>query len=151
MYLISILALVAAMIGMCFFEGLSPAWLIDTPSILLILLITIPMLLSAGLLKDFNNAFRFVVGKKKVENIKELRRSVEAVSLAIKVTLFSGVLISVIQCVVILGTLDNPEKLGPMLCVSILAVVYALGLSLLMLPLRTQLQVKIIEYLSEAE
>lgn len=151
MYLISILAVIVVMIFMCIFQGLNLIWLIDVPSLLLLLLITIPLLISAGLLKDFNNAFRFVVGKKKVENLKELRRSVEAVSLAIRTILLSGTLVSVIQCVVTLKALDNPEKLGPMLCVSILAVVYAVGLSLLMLPLRTQLQMKIIEYLSDVE
>ena len=151
MYLISIIALAFVTILMCMVSGLSIQWLLDMPTLLLLLLISLPIIISAGLLRDLNNAFRFVIRKKTEKSLKELRRSVEAVSLAIKTFLWSGILLSIIQMVVILGRMDSLETLGPMLCVSVLSVLYGVGISLLLLPLRTSLQVQIIEFLSEEE
>ncbi len=151
MYLVSILALFIMLVFMCIIQGLELTYLIDLPSILLILLITIPILMSTGLFRDFNNAFRLGM-RKKEENVtlRELKRAVEAVSLAIRTILLSGVLVSVIQCVAILRNLDDPSFLGPMLSLAILVIVYAMGLALLLLPLRTRLKIKMIEYLADA-
>lgn len=151
MYLVSILALFIMLVFMCIIQGLELTYLIDLPSILLILLITIPILMSTGLFRDFNNAFRLGM-RKKEENVtlRELKRAVEAVSLAIRTILLSGVLVSVIQCVAILRNLDDPSFLGSMLSLAILVIVYAMGLALLLLPLRTRLKIKMIEYLVDA-
>ena len=65
-------------------------WFIDLPSLLPLILFNITMLLSAGLLKDFNNAFRFVVRTDQEESLTKLRRSIEAVRLARRVTLAAG-------------------------------------------------------------
>lgn len=151
MYLISIIAVIGVTIGICILEGMSLTWLLDIPSLLIILLITIPILFSTGMLKDFNNAFAFVLGRKKAESLKQLKRSVEAVTLAIKTLLLSGFFTAFVQLVVILGSLSDKSKLGSTLAVSILVVVYASGLSLLLVPLRSKLKIQIVEYLSEEE
>lgn len=151
MYLISIIAVIGVTIGICILEGMSLTWLLDIPSLLIILLITIPILFSTGMLKDFNNAFAFVLGRKKTESLKQLKRSVEAVTLAIKTLLLSGFFTAFVQLVVILDSLSDKSKLGPMLAVSILVIVYASGLSLLLMPLRSKLKIQIVEYLSEEE
>lgn len=151
MYLISILAL-AVVVGMiCTWSGINITYLWDFPSLLWILAVTIPIMISAGLLKDLNNAFRFVLGKREAGSIRELKRSVEAVTLAIRSLLMSGILMALISFIVLLGKLDTPEKLGPILAVIILPVVYATGFVTLLLPLRSQLKARIIERLSEEE
>ncbi|MCI8327404.1 MAG: hypothetical protein HFI37_06480 [Lachnospiraceae bacterium] len=151
MYLISIIAVLGLVAFTCMTGGINIVALLDLPTLILLLFITVPMLVSAGLLKDFNRAFRFVIGKKKADSLKELRRSIEALSLAIKTIQCSGVLISSIEVIVMLRHADRLEMIGPMVCVSILAVVYGIGLSLLLFPIRTQLQLQVIEYLSEEE
>lgn len=151
MYLLSVIALMGAVMLMCMIGGLRIEWIWDTPTLLILLLIVLPMLVSTGLFKDFNNAFRFVIRKNTKKSLKELRRSVEAVSLAIKSFFCTGAFVSVTQSVVILGSMDKPESLGPMLCVAFLALLYGTAISLMLLPLRASLQVQIIELLSEEE
>ena len=66
MYFISILAVVIASVILSFSLTLSVSFknFLDFPSLLLILLLSIPILISSGLLRDFNNAFRIAIGKK---------------------------------------------------------------------------------------
>lgn len=68
-YLLAVLAVIVSTIIMP--EVLQMGWYsityyIDVPNMLLLLLITIPVLASAGLLKDFTKAFR--IAFKKVGN-----------------------------------------------------------------------------------
>lgn len=151
MYLISILAL-AVFVGLvCMWNGLNITWFWDFPSLLMIFVITIPIMISAGLLKDLNNAFRFVMGKKETGSLRELKRSVEAVNLAIRSILMSSIFMTLISLIIMLLRLDAPEKLGPVLVVIILPIIYAAGFVILLLPLRSQLKIRIIERLSEEE
>ncbi len=120
---------------------------IDFPSLLTILLFEVTMLFSAGLLKDFNNAFRLAVRPKRDTETgvpaSELRRAVEAVRLARRVSLAGGVFALLFQIILILHNMSTPEKLGPMLAVAILALLYALAITLLLLPLESKLRVKL--------
>lgn len=151
MYLISILAL-AVFVGLvCMWNGLNITWFWDFPSLLMIFVLTIPIMISAGLLKDLNNAFRFVMGKKETGSLRELKRSVEAVNLAIRSILMSSIFMTLISLIIMLLRLDAPEKLGPVLVVIILPIIYAAGFVILLLPLRSQLKIRIIERLSEEE
>lgn len=151
MYLISILAL-AVFVGLvCMWNGLNITWFWDFPSLLMIFVITIPIMISAGLLKDLNNAFRFVMGKKETGSLRELKRSVEAVNLAIRSILMSSIFMTLISLIIMLLRLDAPEKLGPVLVVIMLPIIYAAGFVILLLPLRSQLKIRIIERLSEEE
>lgn len=45
----------------------------DLVSILLVVIVFITMMAAAGLLKDFNNAFKLTIGKKDAESILELK------------------------------------------------------------------------------
>ena len=75
MYLLSILCVIVItvvnvwMIGGKFFQ------LFDLISFLFLFLMFIPLLIAGGLLKDFNNAFRLGVGKRKAANLVELKRA----------------------------------------------------------------------------
>lgn len=151
MYLISILALAVVVACLCKVNGLNITWLLDFPSLLMILAMTIPIMISAGLLKDLNNAFRFVIGKKESGSLRELKRAVEAVTLAIRSFLMSSILMALISLIIFLAKLDSPEKLGPILAVIILPMIYAVGFATLLFPLRSQLKTRIIERLSEED
>lgn len=149
MYFISILAVIVAMVLVNFIStsGVSLAWYIDIPSLLLLIILCVPLMYSAGLLKDFNNAFRFVVAKKQAKSLIELKRAQEAVSLAVRTLLLSGVFVFFVTVVIIAAKLDDPALLGPNLAVAILVIVYAVAISLILLPLRAQMKVKILEFL----
>ena len=144
MYFISVLALIITSI---FFFIVGPGkgsnmiyWFIDLPSLLPLILFNITMLLSAGLLKDFNNAFRFVG---RTESLAKLRRSVEAVRLARRVTLAAGGFDLFFQFILILGRMDSPEMLGPYIAIGMLGLLYAFAFVLLLLPMESRLQIKL--------
>ena len=86
------------------------AWFIDLPSLLLILIFDVTMLLSTGLLKDFNNAFRLVARKKSEESVTEMKRAIEAVVLTRRVTLAAGGFTMLFQLVLIMAYMDDPDR-----------------------------------------
>lgn len=153
MYFVSIIALIAVMLFVNVFStgGMQLAWYLDLPSLILLIIICVPFLVSAGLLRDFNNAFRFVVAKKKAKSLLELKRAQEAVSLAMITLLVAGTFIFFLTLIFILVKLDDPLLLGPNIAVALLEVVYATAFSLLLLPLRAQMKVKILEFLERDE
>ena len=148
MYFLSFLGvvLISAFMMMLSTGGGGLVYFLDFPSALVMLLFGSTILLSAGLLKDFNNAFRLVVrmGREKESAVSEgeLRRAIEAVRLAIKTMLTGGVFSFLFTCVLIMVQLDTPEKLGPMLAVGMLVLLYCLAVVLILLPLEARLRVR---------
>ena len=120
---------------------------VDFPSLILVLIILIPGLASSGLLRDFNNAFSVALGKKKNKTLLEMKRAREAVELARKTLVATGVFTFLFALVVILRTLDNPEALGPNVAVALLTFIYAEILNILLLPISSKIKVKELEYL----
>ena len=156
MYLISIIAIILLIClglihSMDFSSMVTIGYLIDFPSLILLLIICIPFLVSSGLIKDFNNAFRIALSRKKNVSLNELKRAIEALTLTIKTLLGSGFLIFLMSMLIILHTLDTPESLGPKLSVALIAFIYACVFALPLLPLRSILKLRIIEYMSEPE
>ena len=69
MYILALMGVVVSVIIMLTFfsggaVGINIVYYIDIPSLILLCLITIPVLASARLLKDFNNAFSIALAKK---------------------------------------------------------------------------------------
>lgn len=151
MYLLSI-ACVIVMTGLLgFVAGMDITRLFDVISLLLLILFLIPMLVSGGLLKDFNNAFRLVMGKREPAALMELKRAKEAVSLAIRISLASSVFITAMSGALILFTVDDLAALGPNVAVAMISLIYGMGLVLILLPLQSRLNLKIQEFISEKE
>ena len=119
------------------------AWFIDMPSLMVILLFDITMLFSAGLVKDFNNAFCMVLKTGKDESVTEMKRAIEAVGLVRKTTLAAGVFSMIFGLIMAMGQLGNPELLGPNLAVASLTLLYALAFILILLPLESRLRMKL--------
>ena len=63
MYFISILAVILVTVILTYSVSLQN--FMSWPSLLLNLLLSIPILISSGLFRDFNNAFHIALGKKK--------------------------------------------------------------------------------------
>lgn len=120
----------------------------DISTLILLLILFIPLLVSSGLWKDFNNAFRLGIGKKKAEGLLELKRAKEAVALSIKIIMAGTAFIMALSAIQVLYMLDDPTSLGPNLAVIILSLVYGMFIVLILLPLKSILHVKIQEYIS---
>lgn len=155
MFLFSIISVIVLTVIMCAISfGVDGSYVLrfmDFPTIVFLVLFLIPLLLSAGLLKDFNNAFRLGVGKKAAESLIELKRAKESVSLTIKIMLLASVFICAVQGVFIIYSMDDPLTLGPFFSVSMLSLIYGMGISLILLPLQARLNIRIQEYISEKE
>lgn len=155
MYFISIIAIILLIcLSSNFFMGFSTIslhYLLDFPSLIMLLIICIPFLVSSGLINDFNNAFSIALSKKKNVSLNELKRAIEAVTLTIKTLLGSGFLIFLMSMLIILHALDTPEALGPHISTALIAFIYACVFALPLLPLRSILNLRMIEYMAEPE
>ena len=150
MYLLAILAIIASVF---FMSSISPwgvegiLYYVDLVSLVFILLITIPLLISAGLFKDFNRAFSITLGHKKVESLIALKKAKEAVELARKAMLYSGVFVGIFSTVIVLNQVTDLSVLGPNLSVAWLSALYGIGLDILLIPISSRLEIKIAEYM----
>lgn len=151
MYLLSILALIIfSIVPMMFLmEGIggmgrSLVYILDFPSLLVLLLILIPMLASAGLLKDFNNAFRLGAHAHVKSDIYELKRAIHAVSFAVGALWAAGIFSSVYAIIYTLF-LHNKEgaAFAAYLGVAVIPLLYSSFLVILLLPLKARLAVKL--------
>lgn len=149
MYFISILAIIAVTIIAA--GNIDLKVFLDAPSLIIILLICIPMLISSGLLKDFNNAFRIALKRKKEAGLTEIKRAAEAVSLTIHTLSFSAFFLFAISLISILRNLSDPAALGPSLAVAFLACIYSLALALALLPIKSILTIRAIEFMQQPE
>ena len=152
MYLLAFFSVIAATLFVMFL-GDGP-WLyriMDLPTLIVMILLILPMLASGGLLRDFNNAFRFVLGRKKAEDLRELKRSREAVRLAIRILISGSVFLACLQGIAILYTMSDLRTLGLNVAIMLLAVLYGLAVSLLLFPVETILDLKIQDYISTEE
>ncbi len=120
--------------------------MVDFMSLVVLLLLVIPILISSGLHKDFSNAFRFSIGKKKPDKLLELKRAREAVNL-----IAASVFIAMVQMIQILYTLDNLSSLGPNIAVMLVSIMYGMCFVLLLLPIQSKLNVRIQEFISGQE
>lgn len=153
MYLLSILSVIILTGFMCATTfGMDGSYLLrlfNGSTILFLILFLIPLLISAGLLRDFNHAFRLVIGKKEVKSLIELKRAKESVSLTIKILLILSVFICALQGVLIIYNADDPAMFGPYFSTALLTLIYGMGITLILLPLQARLNIKIQEYINQ--
>lgn len=145
MYLLSLLLL---MILNIFYMLISIngnlAYYFDPSSLLFVFLITIPVLISAGLFRDFNNAFRLSTKRSAVCSHRELERAVEAVGLTIKTLWSSGIFYTVFLLVFsFIRSAEDTETLLPYLGISFLPLLYASFFAILLLPMHSRLKLRL--------
>ena len=151
MYFLSLLGVIITTALISFFTNGRWDRMFDGMSLLILLLLVIPILISSGLSKDFSNAFRYSIGKKKPEKLLELKRAKEAVSLVIWTTVSASVFVTMAQLIQILYWISELSSLGPNLSVMIISIMYGMGFVLLLLPMQAILNVKIQEFISGQE
>ena len=134
-----------------FAGGMSLAWFIDLPSLLFFVITVVPVLIGSGLIKDFGLAFKIGFSREKNYSLVQLKNSVCAIKLVIKTLLVTSGFVTVISLVVILGRLDNLQKLGPNLAVCLLSFCYSLFFTLILLPLKAKIEKMINQKLSFSE
>lgn len=152
MYLLSVLAIVVCFV---LFQVLNRSAYIeyfDAMSILVLVVLIIPIMISSGLLKDLNRALRLTMGKNKEASMLEMKRAKLAVDTMIKVSIGSGVFVAVMQIHALLHYMSDPASIGPAISLALLTVLYAVVINLLLLPIRAKLEKRILEYMpSEPE
>lgn len=149
MYLLSVLALIVLSIGYILLSsGGKVYYFLDLPSLIILILITIPILMSAGLLKDFNNAFRLGIIRNANPSRTELQRALEAVSLAMKALWVSGIFDSILQLIIVFAEYASetaPRILNAYFSIILIPLMYAAFFVILLLPLKSRLSLRLSE------
>lgn len=154
MYFLSMVSVILLTVLMCGTSGMNGSYFVrylDFVTFLFLVLFLVPLLISGGLLKDFQNAFRLGIGRKKAASLSELKRAKEAVSLTIKVMLVLSVFICAVQGIYVIYNMDDLTLLGPSFSVALLSLVYGMGMALALFPLQARINIKIQEFISEKE
>ena len=108
-------------------------------------------LLSEGILKDLNNAFGVIFGKKKAATLLMLKRAKLAVDTTMRAAVWGSVFVMVLQLIVLLHSMSDQTYLGPVISQSFLTLLYAMVICLLMVPIRAKLEQRILEYMPSCE
>ena len=124
------------------------AKVIDIPTLLLILVLSVPVLFKNGLGKDFLRAFK-LLKKDYTCRLSELRRTLDAVELMQKQVIYARLFTGIFSCLYLLSVLSEPEQLGPYLAITLLSGFYAVVIEMLLLPLQIEVKRRIIDYIEE--
>jgi flagellar motor component MotA len=149
-----ILAIFAAIavIGTMSFGGGSVgqafAMCIDLPSLISILILTVPVLLRKGIWKDLCRAFHFVRRNYKC-SLADMKRSLEALEFTQKQILCAGVITSIFGIIGVCSNMTDLSKIGPSLAIVVLPLLYTAFLELLLLPMHVEIKGRIINYMEE--
>lgn len=125
-------------------------YLIDLPTLILLLFLSLPNLFISGLWRDFIRAFHLGNSTYKY-TLSELKRSLEAVTLLQKQLAYSGILISFMSMIYVLTQLDDLSTLGPCLAIVCLSAFYTAIFEIILMPLYVQIKKCIIDYMEADE
>lgn len=117
---------------------------ISPASLILILLVAIPLIMSAGLIRDFNNAFRLSARSDRKCSRHELQRAVEAISFAIKALWLSGIFSVTLTLIIVLAAdVGDTIVLIRSLSVTLLPLMYAIFFIILLMPVKSRLRLRL--------
>ena len=148
MYLLSLFVFMVLVVGFMAITGggglQGLIYFIDMPSLIILVLLLVPMLLNAGVLKDLNNAFRLGAKRKAQAERLELMRAVEAVSFTIKALWTAGIFSVLFQfSIAIMRNAPDSELAFLYTAVSLIPLSYTTFFVILLLPLRTRLNMQL--------
>ena len=144
--LLGILLLGAVDYGYGGIELVRLTYLIDIPSLIVMLVFTVPVLFKGGVWKDFKRAWR-LLNKDYTCHLDEVRRALDVVEMMQKQVLYAGVICVLMTLITIFRMLSDPASLGPNLSVAILTMLYAMIFEMLLLPLQLEAKRRIIDYM----
>lgn len=139
--IVSIIILIFSVPG-----GSGLAYIADWPTLICMLILTLPVLSKEGLAKDFARAFK-LLRKEYRCSFSELRHALDVVEMMQKQILYAGVIVSFQGFFALLHSLDNFATIGPNTSVALLAVFYMAIFELLMLPLQIEAKRRIVDYI----
>ena len=116
------------------------AIVIDFPSLIVILGITIPVLLLSGLFKDFVKSFRLLTLSENPFSKIELKKMQASIKLAIKLLGFSGVLAAFVGVIASLNGFTDMAILFSDLAISLIAPLYSVLFIIILLPIDAKIK-----------
>lgn len=143
--LVELIALIVVVVFNLFLvtgTTISIQYLIDLPSLFLIVLFVVPGLVASGLWKDLLRAFS--VGRKEYSVI-QLQRMVESISMTEKLAACSCCFAVIIAAVMILASVDKLELLGPNMAVVLISILYYAMIEFFLVPLKSNIKIEILE------
>lgn len=152
MYLLSIAAVFILLFVLSAVSGTSlfhAVGLFDIPALLLLLLLSIPVIVSSGCARELADAFPLALGKKRADSFAQLKRSRVAVETAMKTFVFSALFIAMFKTVLTLRTLDSLDALGPAVAYVATTLVLSFLFNLLLIPVKTRLEYREIEFIQQ--
>lgn len=120
--------------------------LFDPPSLIIILVFTVPVLVRGGVWKDFKRAF-FLMKKGYACHLSELRRTQDVLEMLQRQVFCAGILAMLLTFISMMRSLSDLSAIGPSLAVAILTVLYATVIEMLLLPLQLEVKRRIIDFL----
>lgn len=147
--IMEIICIIASMVlFIVVYPGVSLAMLIDMPTLICILALTIPVLLHRGVSKDLGRAFR-LLKKSYTCSFSELRNSLDVVEMMQKQVVYAGGIVTVQGILMTLAWPGEETLLRMNFAVALLPIVYAAALELLLLPLQLEAKRRIINYMEK--
>lgn len=120
--------------------------LLNFPSLVIILVFTVPVLIRGGVWKDFKRAF-LLLKNGYTCHLSELRRTQDVLEMLQKQVVYAGIMAMLLSFITIMKKLSDLASLGPNLAVAILTVLYATVIEMLLLPLHLEVKRQIINYM----
>lgn len=149
MEIISIVGGMAFLIVMTYVGGdktFSINWLIDFPTMLVMLIFVIPVLMRGGVWRDFKRAFK-LLRKDYTCRLSELRRTKDVLEMIQKQVWYAGILTMMVSVMYVMANISDPAMLGPNIAVVVLTLFYAVIFEMLLLPLVLEVKGRIINYM----
>jgi hypothetical protein len=144
MYWLGVLLIIILSIAAFMYMG-SVSVFFDIPSILFVITIVVPLLIASGQMRSFLLALKISTGRVRKSPAGEVRKAIVSVNLAIKLLLVSGLIGFLSGSVAILTTLRDLSQIGPPAAVAIMTNLYALFMIAFLMPVRSKLEVFLID------
>lgn len=124
--------------------------LIHVPIIVCMLILTVPVLLRRGVLKDFLRAFK-LFGKDFSCSFSELRYTLDVVEMMQKQVLCAGCIVAFQGVFSMLAKVSDFAMAGPHMAVALLPFFYGAMMELLLLPLQLEAKRRIVDYMDKED
>ena len=143
-YFAGLILFTAMILGVTVITGCVPCFF-DIPSVLLVLLSTVIMLLTSYSPKEFGRCFSISFRGREAEPA-EIRKGISFFRAAQRYLLITGGIGAMMGLIAMLATLEDPERIGKSLALTLLTVLYGLFFTMaIAVPFRTALEKKLAE------
>ncbi|MCL2216970.1 MAG: hypothetical protein FWB91_08135 [Defluviitaleaceae bacterium] len=111
--------------------GADFAWFIDAATFLPFILMMASLIFLTGEFKIFVKAENAMLSKAYVLSAADKERAIELYKLLSKAVICTAVILTMMGVIAMLGQLESPDALGPMLSISLLSLLYGAAINLI--------------------